>query len=444
MVSSSRSSPVLEAKQSLPIRSPVFENWADQMKTESSSPLVFGAAWETVTSHQRLFFMSLKAAILVELTSSVYLVTLKIAKSLVVFEFGSSFAAVVLCDVPLSVSAADIKMALGVFGEISCIQLRPAGIWQYVVVYFKNLDAATSALNHWSVLVGKNSVRILFLVNQQETIVSRDRFKAKLVNLLLGCTVFKISDIIFQVGGQFCFIPWSPNSGCCSHFALVTFGSQANLDLAVAKTGTLRKCRIWWETPGYQQCFKCQEVGHLAVDCKISPLLSPKIPKLFKSYFVDSVLYAKIFSPPKPSEFLLLVVFVPSSVAIDNSLLFSQLISLESDLIKFSALVEFIVKLVGSLVKVFEQFINRDLVSSSTLGFKVNEILVHISSFNKMVSKLGREVVSLKKKCCMENIDMSGNLDSLPVVNDEVFSNLMFLWEHKSVVTKTDSFKTAE
>ncbi|KAG9289730.1 hypothetical protein G9A89_014465 [Geosiphon pyriformis] len=43
MVSSGRSSPIVEAKQSLPVGSPVLGNWTDQMKTDSSPPLVSGA-----------------------------------------------------------------------------------------------------------------------------------------------------------------------------------------------------------------------------------------------------------------------------------------------------------------------------------------------------------------------------------------------------------------
>ncbi|KAG9288190.1 hypothetical protein G9A89_020496 [Geosiphon pyriformis] len=162
MVSSGRSLLVLEAKQSPLVGSPVLGNWTDQMKTESSPPLVFGApsggAWKTITSCQRFAewvvstlvsgaifkiklahvktvfqsvhgFLgaksvskdnSLEAAFLVKLTSFVHLATLKIAKFLVVSESGSSPAAVALYDIPLGVLAVDIKMALGVFGEVAC------------------------------------------------------------------------------------------------------------------------------------------------------------------------------------------------------------------------------------------------------------------------------------------------------------------------------------
>ncbi|KAG9301354.1 hypothetical protein G9A89_018026 [Geosiphon pyriformis] len=474
VVSSGRLSSVVEAKQSPLVGLSVLGNWTDQMETDSSPPLVSGAtsggAWETITSCQRfagwvvstlvlsatfkiklayvktvfqfvygflgaksvsknnvkLFCVgfasqqSLEATFLVELTSSVHLTTLKIAKSLVVSESGSSPAAVALCDVPLGVSAADIKLAFSVFGSIIRVVLKPAGIWQYMVVYFEKLDSAVSALKHWSVLMDKDSVRILLLVNQNETILSCDKFKAKLVNLPLGCTAFEISNMISQIGGQTCFISRSSDSGHCFRFALVTFDSQGDLNSAVVKT------------------------GHLAVDCKISPPSTPKVPKVFKSHFVGGVSYAKAFAFLDSSEFPPLAASTFSSMVVGDSLVSSQLASLESDLVKLFTLVESIVKPVGFLVKLFEQFINENLVSSSKLGLKINEVMVHMGSFSKIVGKLEKEVVFLKKECCMENINMFGNLEHLVGLDDEVFSNLLSLWEHESIDVKADALKTVE
>ncbi|KAG9295687.1 hypothetical protein G9A89_001704 [Geosiphon pyriformis] len=359
------------------------------------------------------FQQSLKAAFLVKLISSVRLATFKIAKFLVVSESGSSPAIVALCNVPLGVSAADVKLALSVFGSVTHVVLKSAGIWQYVVVYFKKLDSAVSALKHWSVLMGKDSVKILFL--------------AKLVNLPPGCTAFEISDMISQIGSQTCFIPCFSDSGRYSQFALITFNSQGDLDSAVVKTSTLRKCHIWWKTPGCQHCFRCQEMGHLAVDCKISPPSTPKILMVFKSCFVGGVSYAKASASLDSSEFPLLAASTSLSMVVGDSLVSFWLASLESDMVKLFTLVESIVKPVGFLVKLFEQFINRDLVSSSKLGLKINEVMVHMGSFSKMVGKLEREVVSLKKKCCMEDIDMSGDSEHPVGLDDEVFSNLLFL-----------------
>ncbi|KAG9298616.1 hypothetical protein G9A89_012684 [Geosiphon pyriformis] len=453
IMSFGRSLPVLEAKQ--------FFSVGSSIETKSSFPSVFGAtsggAWETIfmasilvsgttfkiklvhiktvfqsvhgfldaksvsKNNVKLFCVefasqvSLKAAFLVELTSSVHLATLKIAKFLVISESGSPFAAVVLHDMLLGVSTANIKMALSVFGSVTYVVLKSAGIWQYMVVYFEKLNSAMSALNHWSVLVDKDSVRILSLINQNETILSHNKFKAKLVNLFSGCTAFEISDMISQVSSQTCFISRSPESGCHFWFALVTFGSQANLDSAIVKT-----------------------------DCKIFSPSPSKLPKMFTPHFVGSKSYAKASAPVNSSGFSPLLPLVFSPVAVDDPLVLSQLSSLKSDLTKLSVLVEFIVKSIGSLVVTFEQFINSDLVSSSALSLKINKVLVHMGFFSKTVGKLRREVVSLKKECCMEDIDMSGDSELSPVVSDKMFFNLMSLWEHESVVVKTDLFKTAK
>ncbi|KAG9295896.1 hypothetical protein G9A89_006635 [Geosiphon pyriformis] len=64
----------------------------------------------------------------------------------------------------------------------------------------------------------------------------------------------------------------------------------------------------------------------------------------------------------------------------------TQLVFLKSDLAKLSVLVEFIVKFVGSIVKVFKQFVNGDLVSSTAFGLRVNKVLVYISIFSKAIA----------------------------------------------------------
>ncbi|KAG9291983.1 hypothetical protein G9A89_017882 [Geosiphon pyriformis] len=479
VVSSNKSSPVVKAKQSPPIGSPVFENWADQMETDSSFSLVFGAtsggAWETITSHQRfagwmastlvpdatfmiklahvktvfqsvhsflgaksvskdnvkLFCMefasqlSLEAAFLIELTSSVCLTTLKIAKSLVVSESGSSLAAVVLRDVLLDVSAADVKLALSVFGSVTHVVLKPAGIWQYVVVYFEKLDSTVSALKHWSVLVGKNSVRILPLVNQNETILFRDKFKAKLVNLPSGCTAFKISDMIFQIGGRTCFMPWSPDSGHCFWFALVTFDSQGNLDSAVVKTNTLRKCHIWWETPGCWHCFRCQEINHLAADCKISLPFTPKVSKIFKSRFVGSTSYVKTAIPSVAS--------LAASAADLAVRLFGKQIS------DLAALVKSIVEPVGSLVAL----VSRLLDDNAAKAVQVEKDLISMKSaannFSNLLVGVSKNIACLKSEIDFGDMNYEYMLAAKSsILSKDTIECVIALWQMSGAETKSN------
>ncbi|KAG9301475.1 hypothetical protein G9A89_006572 [Geosiphon pyriformis] len=422
MVFSNKSLLVLKAKQLFSVVSPVFENWIDQKETESSLSLVFGVATggsvhgflgaKSVSKNNvKLFYVefasqvSLEAVFLVELTSSVYLTTLKIAKSLVISKSGSFFAAVVLCNMLLGVSAANIKTALNVFGGVIYIVLKLIGIWQYVVVYFKKLDSAVTALNYWSILVDKNNIRIFFLVNQNETILFHNKFKTKLVNFLSDCMVFEINDMISQVGGQTCFILYFPKSDYCFQFALI------DLNTVILKTSTLKNA-IFGR--------KLLVAGIIALS-RFSKAL-----KVFKPHLVGFLSYIKASAPLVLSEFFLLMAFV-SSVAIKNSLVFFRLVFLESDLAKLFVLVESIVKPIGFIIKIFEQFVNDDLVLSIALGLRVNKVM---------------EMVALKTECGFEDINMFGPYVSLSSFDNTMFSNLISFWKHESAAVKANFFSS--
>ncbi|KAG9301929.1 hypothetical protein G9A89_020973 [Geosiphon pyriformis] len=463
VVFSSRLSPVLEAKQSPPVESPVLRNWADQMETDLSPPLVSGATFGGIKlAHVKTVFQSvhgflgaksvskdnvklfcvefasqqsLEAAFLVELTSSIHLVTLKIAKSLVVSEFGSSSAVVALRDVPLGVFAADIKLAFSVFGSVTHVVLKPAGIWQYVVVYFEKLDSAVFALKHWSILVDKDSVRILPLVNQNETILFRDKFKAKLVNFPSGCTAFEISDMISQIGGRTCFIPRSPDSGHRSQFALVTFDSQGNLDFAVVKTGTLRKCHIWWETFGYQCCFRCQEIGHLAADCKISPPSTLKVLKVFKSRFVGSASYAKTAAPFDLSEFPLLVASSAASAA--DPAVSSRLDSLEKQISDLAALVKSIVEPVSSLVALVSRFLDNNAIKTVQVEKNIVSMKSTANNFSNLMVGVSKDIACLRSEVDFGDMDYDGVLAAKPsFLSKDTIECVIALWRMSGAKTR--------
>ncbi|KAG9295583.1 hypothetical protein G9A89_003886 [Geosiphon pyriformis] len=461
------------------------------METDSSPSLVSGVtsggAWETITSHQRfarwvvstlvpgatfkiklahvktvfqsvhgflgaksvskdnvkLFCMkfasqqSLKTAFLVELISSVCLTTLKIAKSLVVSESGSSSAAVVLCDVSLGVSAADIKLALSVFGSVTCVVLKPAGIWQYVVVYFEKLDSAVSALKHWSVLVGKDSIRILPLVNQNKTILSHDKFKTKLVNFFPGCTAFEISDMISQIGGQTCFILCSPDSGRHFWFALVIFDSQGNLDSAVVKTNTLRKCRIWWETPGCRCCFRCQEMGHLAADCKISPPSTFKVPKVFKSRFVGSASYAKTAASFGLSEFPSLVASSAASAA--DPVVSFRLDSLKKQISDLAALVKSIVESVGSLVALVSRLLDDNAIKAVQVKKDIISMKSAANNFSNLMVGVSKDIACLRSEVDFGDMDYDGVLAAKPsFLSEDTIKHVIALWQMSGAETRNN------
>ncbi|KAG9293618.1 hypothetical protein G9A89_005621 [Geosiphon pyriformis] len=397
------------------------------METDLSSPLVSGAisggAWETITSCQRfagwvaftlvfsaifkiklahvktvfqsvhgflgaksvskdnvkLFCMefasqqSLEAVFLVKLTSSVCLATLKIAKSLVVSEFGSSSAAVALCDVPLGVFAADIKLAFSVFGSVTRVVLKPAGIWQYVVVYFEKLDSAVSALKHWSVLVGKDS-----------TILSYNKFKAKLVNLPLGCT-----------------------------FALVIFDSQGDLDSAVVKT----------------------EMGHLATDCKISLPSTLKVSKVFKSHFVGSASYTKTAAPSGLSEFPLLV--ASSAAFAADPAVSSKLDSLEKQILDLAALIKSIVESVGSLVALVSRLLDDNAIKTVQVEKDIVSLKSAANNFSNFMVGVFKDIACLRSEVDCDDMNYDDVLAAKPFfLSENTIEHVIALWQMSGVKTR--------
>ncbi|KAG9284351.1 hypothetical protein G9A89_023608 [Geosiphon pyriformis] len=354
---------------------------------------------------------SLEAAFLVELIGSVCLTTLKIAKSLVVSEFGSSSAAVALRNVSLGVSATDVKLALSVFGSVTRVVLKPTGIWQYVIVYFEKLDSAVSALEHWSVLMGKDSVRILSLVNQNETILSHDKFKAKLVNLPPGCTAFEISDMISQIGGRTC-----------------------DLNSAVVKTGTLRKCHIWWKTPGCRHCFRCQKMGHLVMDCKIS---LPPTPKVFKSHFVGSASYAKTAAPFGLFEFPSLVASLAASAA--DSAVSSKLDSLEKQILDLAALVKSIVEPIGSLVALVSRFLNDNAVKAVQVEKNIISMKSIANNFSNLMVGVFKDITCLRSEVDFDNMDYDDMLTVKPFfLSEDTIECIIALWQMSGAETRSN------
>ncbi|KAG9299772.1 hypothetical protein G9A89_013132 [Geosiphon pyriformis] len=95
---------------------------------------------------------SLNIATKVAISNKIFLIILKIVQFSSVASVFSPFLSIALHDIPLGTSSDDIKTALGIFGVVTTVKLKSAGLWQYTVVNFKNISSAAAALSNWSVL----------------------------------------------------------------------------------------------------------------------------------------------------------------------------------------------------------------------------------------------------------------------------------------------------
>ncbi|KAG9297395.1 hypothetical protein G9A89_009479 [Geosiphon pyriformis] len=310
------------------------------------------------------FQENLTGATKVVIGNEVFLTTFKIAQSFGVVSVFFPLLLVALCNVSLNTSSDNIKTALGIFGVVTSVKLKPAGLWQYAMINFKNTFFTAAAFSNWFVLVRKDSIRILLIVNQKKVIFSRDVFKAKLVNLPFGCTAFEIK----------------------------------SLNVAVSKTSTLHGCYIWWKTPGCHYCYRCQDLDHLAMDCKKSLLSPSKLssntfggPKIFKPLFAELKSYAKaaafVVSPGAAADINLdlgglsktTTPMVPVVPSVPNSAVEFRLASLESHLSKLFVLIKFLVEPVGALVTL----VTKLLPTSSAVDMSVKECVDGLAKQNK-------------------------------------------------------------
>ncbi|KAG9298280.1 hypothetical protein G9A89_002768 [Geosiphon pyriformis] len=390
-----------------------LKDWADQMEMESTAPppvsgTADGGAWENVNGRQKFsgwvasnlvsgstfkikmallnavklfcvefaFQKSLNGAIKVAISDEVFLTTLKIVCGFCIFP--SSVCCTSQCS--LGIFSDDIKAALGIFGVVTSIKLKPAGLWQYTV--------------HWSVLVKKDSVRILLVINQKEIIASSDAFKAK----------------------------------------LLVAESVSFLNLLIH---TDINALLW-----------CQDLNHLAVDCKIAKFYAKAVAFVVlpaaTTAGIDPVLGA-------PSKVVVPMVPVVSPVPI--AVVESRLASMESHFNKLALLVKSIIEPVGSLVVLVTKLLSTPPAVDMTLRESVVGLERQVKTVAAVASMLNRDVKSLTKKCDQisledlsddDDMDDDNDKDKDFSVYDDTFDVMMQLWEGQPPSIKSNPDQTAK
>ncbi|KAG9284780.1 hypothetical protein G9A89_003703 [Geosiphon pyriformis] len=435
VVLSSRSLPIPVAKQS--INPDDLKDWADQMEMESTVPpqcqrfsgwvasnLVPGSLFQLLPGciglksvsqdAVKLFCVEfasqecLNGATKVAIGDEVFLTTLKIARSSGVASVSSPSLSVALRDVPLGVSSDDIKSALGIFGVVTSVKLKPAGLWQYAVVNFKDISSAAAALSNWSVLVKKDSVRILPIANQKE-----------------------ISDLVFQVGGRT--LPYVDAASSGKLLDVV-----AAIDVKVLPP---LPPKLSSNSAGGSIIFKSSLVGAKSYAKATTSVVSP----VAAAAAADTGLAFSTF--PKVVVPLLLVASSGSDVTVN-----ARLASLETQLSELSLLIKSIVEPVGSLVALVTTLLSTPPVMAEAMKKSVIRLGNQIKAVCAVASVLQKEVKALKLRSGKvhynisddenmddddDNNDNDGNAKDF-LVYDDTFDAMIELWEVQSSNIKSN------
>ncbi|KAG9286281.1 hypothetical protein G9A89_014267 [Geosiphon pyriformis] len=227
------------------------------------------------------------------------------------------------------------------------------------------------------------------------------------------------------------------NGQVIDQFALVTFDSQGDLDSAVIKTGILRKCCIWWETPGCRHCFRCQEMSHLAVNCKIFSPSTPKISKIFKSHFVGSASYAETAASSGLSEFPSLVALSAPSAA--DPAVGSRLNSLEKQISDLAALVKSIVESVGSLVALMSCLLNDNAVKAVQVEKDIISMKSAANNFANLMVGVSKNIACLRSEIDFGGMDYDGVLAAKPFfLSEDTVECVIALWRMSGAKTRSN------
>ncbi|KAG9289240.1 hypothetical protein G9A89_022550 [Geosiphon pyriformis] len=248
---------------------------------------------------------------------------------------------------------------------------------------------------------------------------------------------------------------------------MIAFDFLESLNFAVSKTGTLHGCHIWWKIFGCHCCYKCQGLNHLAVDCKVSPLLSSKFFsnsaggfKVFKSSLVGAKSYAKtvfvvlpvasaanvkhvLGATPKAGLSL-----VPVVASVPDSVVESRLVSLESHLNKLSLLIKSIIEPVGFLVVLVTKLLSTPPVVNGSIEESLIGVKKQVKAMAAVIFMLQKDIGFLKKKCEQDSLEAASDDEDINNNNDNnkdfsvynnIFDVIMHLWEDQPSSIKSNS-----
>ncbi|KAG9288207.1 hypothetical protein G9A89_020513 [Geosiphon pyriformis] len=173
------------------------------------------------------------------------------------------------------------------------------------------------------------------------------------------------------------------------------------------------------------------------MDCKIFLSLTPKIPKVFKSYFVNSASYAKTTAPFSLSEFPPLMASSAASTA-DSAVGF-RLNSLEKQILDLAALVKSIVEPVGSLVALVSRLLDDNTVKAVQVEKNIISMKSVANNFADLMVRVSKDIACLRSEVNFGGIDYNSMLAAKPFfLSKDTIDHVIALWQMSGAETKSN------
>ncbi|KAG9302649.1 hypothetical protein G9A89_007353 [Geosiphon pyriformis] len=182
--------------------------------------------------------------------------------------------AVVLKKIPVRTSTKAVHIALSSFGVVISIKMQLVGLWQKAVVEFSKSKQTNLVAVCWSILIGKDAVRVARADQDKESWNSRDQHRTLLYILPMEMTAHNIWDYIGSVGGKTCAINCHSVTYVQARCAVVCFDLADSLNAVMGTTPVLRGVNMHWSLLGFFKCAKCGKLGHTSLGCAVSENIS--------------------------------------------------------------------------------------------------------------------------------------------------------------------------
>ncbi|KAG9304895.1 hypothetical protein G9A89_010757 [Geosiphon pyriformis] len=122
----------------------------------------------------------------------------------------------------------------------------------------------------WSVLVGKDFVRVAKAIGDKQMWVSKDQHQALLYTLPVRITAYDLSSLLESYGRKTCFIGCNPFLYVRNWYAVICFKNEVSKLAAVGLIPVFKSVNLCWAGLCLAYCTQCTHFGHITANCSLS------------------------------------------------------------------------------------------------------------------------------------------------------------------------------
>ncbi|KAG9288514.1 hypothetical protein G9A89_015720 [Geosiphon pyriformis] len=176
---------------------------------------------------------------------------------------------VIIKEIPVDLPKLAIEAVFSRFGKITSIKVQLIGLWQKALVEYESSEIADLVAARWSVLMGKNSVRMAKASIDKQTWVSKNRHQVLLYTIPVGTTTHDLSELVEAYGRKTCFIGRNPTSYVCDQCAVICFESETSKLAAVGLVPVFKGVDLHWAGLSLVCCVVCKQFSHVSDVCSM-------------------------------------------------------------------------------------------------------------------------------------------------------------------------------